>query len=302
LPRWTGESLVGRAILLHAEQGIGDTLQFLRFAPAVARRGGRVIVACPGPIVEIAARCPGVDRVYETIPREPDCQVHSPLMSLPAVLGSTAASLATDVPYLSADPASIERWRPVVERGVTLALAQGGNEDRATSPGRPLRIGIAWQGNPRNRVDRWRSFPLVHLAHLGEIPGICLVNLQKGEGTEQIADLAGRFPVAVLQDPAGGDQDRRSLLDTAAVMQHLDLVVTPDSAIAHLAGGLGVRVWLALPAVAEWRWQIDRADSPWYPTMTLFRQSTSGDWDGVFRRMACNLRAQTNIGCADRSS
>ncbi len=135
------------------------------------------------------------------------------------------------------------------------------------------------------------------MAHLGEIPGICLISLQKGEGTEQITELDGRFPVSVLQDPGGGDEDRRSLLDTAAVMHHLDLVVTPDSAVAHLAGSLGVRLWVALPAVAEWRWMMDRDDSPWYPTMTLFRQSTPGDWDGVFRRMACNLKDEIVGGC-----
>jgi Flp pilus assembly protein TadD len=289
LPRWTGEDLAGRAILLHAEQGLGDTLQFLRFAPEVRRRGGRVILACPKPLVEIAARCPGVDHVQDAIFPLRECQVHSPLMSLPVVLGTSPASLAVDVPYLSAEAERIERWRPSVEGSV--AQFESRKERHDNRPGRLLKIGIAWQGNPRNRVDRWRSFPLHHLAHLGEIPGICLISLQKGEGTEQIVELADRFPVAVLRDPAGGTEDRRSLLDTAAVMHHLDLVVTPDSAIAHLAGSLGVRVWLALPAVAEWRWMMDRDDSPWYPTMTLFRQSTPGDWDGVFRRMASNLGA-----------
>ncbi len=118
LPRWTGEDLAGRAILLHAEQGLGDTLQFLRFAPVVKRRGGRVTLACPKPLVEIAARCPGVDQVQDAILPESDCQVHSPLMSLPAVLGTTQTSLAADVPYLSADAGTIERWRPIVERSV----------------------------------------------------------------------------------------------------------------------------------------------------------------------------------------
>ena len=296
-PRWTGEALAGHAILLHAEQGIGDTLQFLRFAPAVERRGGRVIVACPEPLVEIVARCPGVAHVQEATLPVSDCQVHSPLLSLPAVLGTTAVSLAADVPYLSADVATIERWRPIVERVV--APFESRNKDRAAGRGRVLRIGIAWQGSSRNRVDRWRSFPLRRLARVGEIPGVCLISLQKGEGTEQIADLDGRFPVALLEDPAGGNEDRRSLLDTAAVMHHLDLVITPDSAIAHLAGSLGVRVWLALPAVAEWRWLTDRDDSPWYPTMTLFRQSTPGDWDGVFRRMACDLEEESVRACDD---
>ena len=288
LPRWLGGPLAGRSILLCAEQGIGDTLQFLRFAREVKRRGGHVVVYCTEPLVGIVARCESVDQVLNSIVPLPDCQVYSSLLSLPAILGATRESLSADVPYLSAVPGTIERWRPVVEQ---CAINHGGREDDGPSgPRRALRIGIAWQGNPRHRVDRWRSIPLRNFAHLAEIPGVQLISIQKGEGTEQIAELAGRVPVAILRDPSGDDEDRRDLLDTAAVMHHLDLVITPDSALAHLAGSLGVKVWVALPAVAEWRWLIDRDDSPWYPSMTLFRQSVSGDWDGVFRRMASILR------------
>jgi Flp pilus assembly protein TadD len=293
LPRWFGEPLAGRSILVCAEQGIGDTLQFLRFALELKRRGGRVVLACPEPLVGIVARCPGVDQVRGSIVPLPDCPIHSPLMSLPAVLRPTLESLSADVPYLSAVPSTIERWRPIVEQYV--ADRGDWEDDRSSGPQRALRIGIAWQGNPRNRVDRWRSIPLRNFTHLAEIPGVRLISLQKGEGTEQIAELAGRVPVGVLRDPSGDSEDRRDLLDTAAVMHHLDLVITPDSAIAHLAGSLGVRVWLALPAVAEWRWLIDREDSPWYPTMTLFRQTAPGDWDGVFRRMASILRGESIV-------
>ncbi len=290
LPRWAGEDLAGRPILLHAEQGLGDTLQFLRFVPEVRRRGGRVVVACPEPLRGIAARCPGVDRVQDGVLPIPDCQVHSPLMSLPAVLGTTSDDLARDVPYLSAEPARIERWRPIVE--CCVEGIRGGKREVVDGSDRDFTIGIAWQGNPRNRVDRWRSFPLSLFAELSEIPGVRLICLQKGEGTEQLDQLAARFPVAVLRDPAEGGEDRRDLLDTAAVMQQLDLIVAPDSALAHLAGGLGVKVWVPLPAVVEWRWLIGREDTPWYPTMTLFRQSTGGDWVGVFRRMAQHLRRE----------
>jgi Flp pilus assembly protein TadD len=287
LPRWLGEPLEGRSILLCGEQGIGDVLQFLRFVPEVQRRGGRVVLACADPLVGIAARCQGADQVVNSIVPLPDCQVHSPLMSLPAVLGMTLGNLPAAVPYLTAVPSIVERWEKIVEQ----CAADGTDRewDASISPRRALRIGIAWQGNSRNRADRWRSIPLRVFAHLAEVPGVRLISLQKGEGTEQIAELAGRFSVAVLHDPEGEGEDRRDLLDTAAIMQHLDLVVTPDTAIAHLAGALGVKVWLALPAVAEWRWMIDREDSPWYPTMTLFRQTTRGDWDGVFQRMAARL-------------
>jgi Flp pilus assembly protein TadD len=299
-PRWTGEDLAGRTILLHAEQGFGDTLQFIRFVPPVKARGGRVVVWCPNPLIRLVARCPGVDQVLDTSTPIPDFQLHAPLMSLPALLGTRMDNLPNDVPYLSADSQAIERWRPIVERCIA---REDRDETAQGSRSRPvIKIGIAWQGNSLNRVDRWRSIPLRYFAHLAEVPGVRLISLQKGEGTEQLAELAGQFPVAELHDASTADgQDRRDFLDTAAVIRHLDLVVTLESAVAHLAGSLGVKVWVALAAVADWRWMIDRDDSPWYPTMTLFRQSTPGDWDDVFRRMARGLKEQSITGCANKS-
>ena len=173
-----------------------------------------------------------------------------------------------------------------------MALGWAARHSGGGKLGRVFKIGIAWQGNRVNKGDRWRSFPLTHFAHLAEVPGVRLISLQKGDGTEQLAELAGRFPVAELSHRDHGGEDRRDFLDTAAVMSQLDLVVTPDTAVAHLAGGLGVRVWVALSTVGEWRWLIDRDDSPWYPTMRLFRQTTPGDWDGVFQRMALTLRQE----------
>ncbi len=293
-PRWNGEDLAGRAILLHAEQGFGDTLQFIRFAPLVKERGGRVLIWCPNPLIRLVARCPGVDRVLDANSPIPDFQLHAPLMSLPAILGTRLDTLPDVVPYLSADAGTIERWRPLVER--CLARDNRAETNAETAPDRIIKVGIAWQGNSRNRADRWRSFPLRSLAPLAEVPGVRLISLQKSEGTEQLAELQGRFTVSELHVPSTGDgQDRRDFLDTAAIIHHLDLVVTPESAIAHLAGSLGVEVWTALAAVADWRWLIDRDDSPWYPSMTLFRQTTAGDWAGVFDRMARNLRLQSVI-------
>jgi len=283
-PQWAGQDLAGRSILLHTEQGLGDSLQFIRFAAMVKQRGGRVVVSCPPPLVRLLAMCPYVDGVLSEHPPVPDWDFHAPLMSLPAIFGTTWATLPAETPYLFVDDAAIGRWRPVVSRALDEETV--GPAGRTRDPGRIFTIGIAWQGNPRNRVDRWRSFPLTEFAHLAELPGVRLVSLQKGEGTEQLAALAGRFPVAVLDDPARDAEDRRDFLDTAAVIRQLDLVITPESAVAHLAGGLGVRVWVALAAVSDWRWLLDREDSPWYPTVTLFRQTTPGDWEGVFRRMA----------------
>ena len=213
----------------------------------------------------------------------PDFDVHAPLMSLPAILGTTLATLPKTVPYLSADRGIIEKWRPIVAKSL---LRDNGR--RAPQ----LRIGIAWQGNPLNRVDRWRSYPLAQLAPLASVPGVALMSLQRGDGTDQLQELAGRFSVAELKGGRQSVDDDRDFLDTAAVMSQLDLVVTPETAVAHLAGSLGVPVWVALSHISDWRWQLERDRSPWYPTMRLFRQSTAGNWDEVFRQMANALNQQ----------
>jgi Flp pilus assembly protein TadD len=282
-PRWTGEDLDGQSILLVAEQGLGDTLQFIRFGPAIKQRTARVELACPAPLMRLMARCAGVDHVVDWKSTLPDCDVHVPLLSLPAILGTTLASIPEE-PYLSVDAATVEQWRPIVARAMGRVVGRDVDDDLTSAE--VFKIGVAWQGNRGNTVDRARSFPLTHFAHIAQVPGVCLLSLQKGDGTEQLAELAGRFRVAELFDRENGEEDRRDFLDTAAVMSQLDLIVTPDSSVAHLAGGLGVPVWIALPSAAEWRWLIDRDDSPWYPSMRLFRQSSAGDWAGVFQRMA----------------
>jgi tetratricopeptide (TPR) repeat protein len=282
-PRWNGENLESQSILLVAEQGLGDTLQFIRFAQAVKQRSGQVTFACPAPLLRLVARCPGVDQVVDWKSPPPQHDIHVALMSLPAILGTTLASIP-DKPYLSVDKPTIKQWRPIVARALSRGTGRAG-DDAGSSP-RAFKVGVAWQGNRGNTVDRSRSFPLYHFAHVARVPGVRLISLQKGYGTEQLTELGGRFSIGELVDRENGEGDRRDFLDTAAVMTQLDLVVTADSAVAHLAGGLGVTVWLALPAVAEWRWLIDRDDSPWYPTMRLFRQTSPGDWDSVFKRMA----------------
>jgi tetratricopeptide (TPR) repeat protein len=279
-PRWTGEDLDGRSILLLSEQGLGDTLQFIRFARLVKERKGRVVVACPKPLIRLAARIPGVDRVVDWKSALPECDLHAPLLSLPAILGTTVASLPAE-PYLSVDAATVEKWRPIVARALRRRESAG-----VMRPDSAFTIGIAWQGNKDHKGDHWRSFPLTHFAHLAKLSGVRLISLQKGDGAGQLTDLAGRFPVGKLTRQYKSRKDRRDFLDTAAVMSQLDLVVTPDSSLAHLAGGLGVRVWVPLSTVGEWRWLFDRDDSPWYPTMRLFRQTTFDDWASVFKRMA----------------
>lgn len=287
-PGWKGEELGGRAIILHAEQGLGDTLMFIRYAELVKERGGMVFVLSHSPLLRIVARCRGVDLAFDGSTASPDCSVHAPLMSLPAILGTTLKTVPARIPYLESEPLVVERWRNAL-------AAELAAEAREASPApwnapfgrsnRPFLIGIAWQGSPGNPMDHWRSFPLAKFAALADIPGVRLVRLQCVDGLDQLRALDGRFRVIGL------DTKRpRDFRDTAAIMSLVDLVITPDSSVAHLAGGLGIPVWLPLSTIGEWRWLLEREDSPWYPTMRIFRQTRLGDWDSVFGRMADALR------------
>ncbi|HZW29725.1 MAG TPA: tetratricopeptide repeat-containing glycosyltransferase family protein [Isosphaeraceae bacterium] len=291
-PRWKGEELHGRFILLHYEQALGDTLQFIRFAEPVKQRGGRVLVLCPPTLLRLVAHCPFVDLAFDgTTPGQPDCHVHAPLMSLPTILGTTLETLPARVPYLGVDTLLVHHWRSVLASALVTAgqafLSDSERQSGLSAPplARPFLIGVVWQGSPSHPGDRWRSFPLTQLAPLAELPGVRLVSLQVGHGREQIAALGGRFPILELPG-----RRPRDFLDTAAIMTQLNLVVAPDSAVAHLAGGLGLPTWVALSTQSEWRWMAHREDSPWYPTMRLFRQKRLGDWDELFRRMAGELR------------
>ncbi len=261
-PVWDGAPLDGRAILLYADSGLGDALMFIRYAQDVAARGGRVVVACRRPLARLFERSPGVARVVAEGEDLPPFAVHAPLMSLPRMLGATEPAAADVVPYLAVDQVLVDRFGRDLE-----ALA-----------GR--RIGIAWQGNPAFGRDSERSFRLEQFEPLARVPGVRLVSLQKGAGTEQLAELGGRFEVF---DFGTGIDD---LADTAAVMKNLELVVAPDTALVHLAGGLGVPAWVALGVAPDWRWLLGRDQSPWYPRTRLFRQQRWGDWHGVFERMA----------------
>ncbi len=275
-PRWDGSPLSGRTLLLWCEQGLGDAIQFVRYAPLAQAGGGRVVLECPGFMVPLFSTCAGVDALVAEGSSLPEYDVQAPLMSLPGLLGTTLETVPADVPYLHAEPARVERWKARLE-GV------GG-----------FKVGVVWQGNPRHPWDRWRSFPLQCLAPLAAVEGVRLVGLQKGAGVEQLKNLSGRFAVEDLGEEL--DAEGGAFLDAAAVMKGLDLVATADTAAAHLAGALGVRVWVALAAVADWRWLCGREDAPWYPTMRLFRQRTPGDWPEVFARMAAELRTLAGKG------
>ena len=265
-PLWDGSPLEGRRILLFGEQGLGDALQFIRYAALVKERGGTVIVACKKALLPLLESCPGIDHLVAQDRVHTDFDVYAPLMSLPRILGTTPQTIPASVPYLHARPELVELWRGELR-----------------SPGRFL-VGVAWQGSLEYTHDRLRSFRLTQLEPLARLPGVTLISLQKGPGAEQIHEASDRFPIVDLTDRI--DRETGPFLDTAAIVKNLDLVIGCDSSIVHLAGALGAPVWVAHTFVCDWRWMLGRDDSPWYPTARLFRQTSLGDWDGVFSRMA----------------
>ncbi|MEX0676319.1 MAG: tetratricopeptide repeat protein [Pirellulales bacterium] len=265
-PQWDGGPLEGRTILLYSEGGLGDAMQFIRYVPLVKARGGRVAVICPRRMIPILSTCRGVDGFSSDADPRPPFDVHASLSSLPGILGTELDTIPARVPYLSAPADLVDDWRK--------QLGDDGS----------LRVGIHWQGNPTFGWDPFRSMPLAEFAPLAEIEGVRLISLQKGPGIEQLA----RAPFAVENLGSRLDLDA-AFCDTAAVIKNLDLVVTSDSSVAHLAGALGAPVWVALSFGPEWRWLLKREDSPWYPTMRLFRQPRFGDWPAVFERMAGEL-------------
>lgn len=267
-PRWEGGPLEGKTILLTAEQGLGDTLNFVRYASLVKARGAEsVILECQGPLVNLVTTCPGLDKVLTRGTKLPPVDAYAPLMSLPGIFGVPPASSPAAVPYFKPDPERVEYWKSEL-------AGLGG-----------LRVGIAWQGSKVHKGDKLRSVRLSRFAPLAAVPGITLCSLQKEPGIEQLTDgSAEGMDVVDL-----GKLTAPEITDVAALMMNLDLVVTVDTALGHLAGALGRPVWVAIPTAADWRWGRTGEDTCWYPSMRLFRQSTRGDWDAVFGRFAAAL-------------
>jgi hypothetical protein len=253
------------------EQGLGDMIQFIRYAPLVKQRGGKVDVECPDILLQLFASVAGVDQLVSEGSELPPFDVHAPLMSLPYLLGTRLETVPAEVPYLSVPQDLVQRWR--------------GRFTEAQS----FKVGIVWQGNPQHKWDRHRSVPLPQFAPLAAVPGVQLISLQKGDALAALRSLDGRFRVTEWTEPQ--DPESGTFAETAAAMMNLDLVVTVDTAVAHLAGALALPVWVALSTIVDWRWLLDRPDTPWYPTVRLFRQETLGKWEPVFARMANELGA-----------
>jgi tetratricopeptide (TPR) repeat protein len=267
---WREEDLSARSIAVYSEQGLGDTIQFVRFLPRLVTLGARVTFLCHPALVrmfEVFAR--GGVEVIASCPPERTFDFQCALMSLPERFAVRLENLPGPVPYLFAEEPLIHSWR-----------------QRIGTDG--FKIGIGWQGNPNGPIDKGRSVPLEKFRPLADLPGVRLISLQKAHGLDQLTKL----PVGLNVETLGRfDEGPDGFIDTAAMMDSLDLVITSDSALAHLAGALGRQVWVALKYIPDWRFMLGRSDSPWYPTMRLFRQPTRGDWESVFAGMAAALRA-----------
>ena len=269
-PQWEGEALAGKRILLHWEQGFGDTFQMVRYAPMVAARGGEVILECQPPTVRLLK---GIDGVAEVVPagsQLPRFDCYRPMMGLPRVFETTVETIPNDVPYIQPADSDVEAWR---ER---------------LGPHEGLRVGLVWSGNPMGRMHLHTTVGVEGFSAVTAVDGVSFYSLQVGEPAAEIS----RFKDARVVDLC------RQLSDfgeTAAAISQLDLVISVDTAVAHLAGAMGKEVWVLLPYVPDWRWLLDRDDSPWYPTARLFRQEKAGDWASVVKRVCKALRVRKNV-------
>ena len=265
-PFWRGEeSIRDKTLFVHCEQGFGDTIQFCRYLLMAEAHGAHVVLSVDDRLRRLLRSVSPTIRFLSPGEKPERFDLHCPLLSLPRAFATTIDTIPVRTRYLSAEADRVARWR---ER-----LGEEG-----------FRIGICWQGNVRNPQDGGRSPPLEMFAPLGSLPRVRLISLQKQHGLEQLATKPAGMTVEELGrefEPDGPDW----FLDAAAVMESLDLVISSDTAIAHLAGALGRPTWVALRHVPEWRWLLEREDSPWYPTLRLFRQSRRGEWAGVFTAM-----------------
>jgi hypothetical protein len=266
---WTGaEDIRGKALFAYVEQGLGDTIQFYRYVSFALARGAKVILSVPDRLVALLnSATPAVEVIgWGQVPAQFD--VHIPLAGIPLAVGMRVETIPSSDHYLIAEPERVARWKSVIG-----------------SHG--FRIGVAWQGIETVRGLEGKSFPLAVLAKIAALPGVRLISLQKGEGADQLDHL----PSGMAIERYDFDEGPHAFLDTAAMMKACDLVITADSAPAHLAGALGVPAWVVLKHVPDWRWFLDRDDSPWYPSVRLFRQPETGDWDSVFEAMARALNS-----------
>jgi Flp pilus assembly protein TadD len=269
-PKWDGGDLTGKSILLYADQGCGDAIQYLRYLPMIAQRGGKVILDIQPELHRLLHDLDETVTLAKPNQPLPPFDVHCPLTLLTPALGVTIQTIPASVPYLSSPPGLADRWR------------------KRMPPEPLLRIGLAWAGDPRHVNDRHRSISLSAFAALAQVPDVMFVSLQKGAGAAQAASPPARL---ALHDWTGELND---FADTASLIDNLDLVISVDTAVAHVAAAMGKPVWLLVPYAPDWRWMLDRADSPWYPTVQIFRQPFPGDWASPLKNIDTALRLAIN--------
>ncbi len=266
-PRWDGSPLEGKTILLYAEQGLGDAIQFVRFAPLVAERGGRVILSCAASLMALFESVPGVAALADWSEPAPAFDLCCSLLSLPGIFRTTLATLPAQIPYLHADPEKLRRWSA-----------------RLAPDAARLKVGLVWATQSSNKSARSRSLDLEMLAPIVAAGDVLFCSLQKGPGADHIAHAPAGMRIVDF------GRELADFSDTAALVANLDLVISIDTAAAHLAGAMATPVWVLTDWPPEWRWLLGRDDSPWYPTMRLFRRAREEAWHGVISRLAEALR------------
>ena len=272
-PDWQGENLEGRHLLVFSEQGLGDVIQFARYLPLLQRQRCRLTFQTYPTLVRLLRPLTTAIEVVTVLDRKQEFDVQVALMSLPYRFGTGLSSIPNAVPYLRAEAEFVARYRQRI--GV-----------------HGFKVGIAWQGNPHAKVDRGRSIPLREFLPLARLPGVRLISLQRQHGLEQLAQLPADANIETRGDDFAPAPDE--FIDTAAAIANLDLVITSDTSVAHLSAALGCPTWVVLAYAADWRWMLDRDDSPWYPSMRLFRQPHPGDWGSTFSNVVSALVALRN--------
>ncbi len=269
-PYWDGSDIKGKTILLWAEQGLGDVVQFIRYVPMVFEKTDKIIVECQKELITLMQRINSIHQVVAQGQQLPDFDVHCPLLTLPLVFNTTLQTIPAAIPYIMSDRQKVLMWL-----------------QRLQSDSARLKVGLCWAGNPAHKNDRIRSISLDLFSQLGEMEDVTFYSLQKGEAAGQTGNPPNGMHLVDYTN------DLNDFSDTAALIENLDLVISVDTVIVHLAGALGKPVWTLLPFMPDWRWMLDRGDSPWYPTMRLYRQPAYGDWNSVLRMIKHELHAVT---------
>jgi hypothetical protein len=271
-PLWTGaEEIKNKVLLVYCEQGLGDTIQFSRYVRLAEGMGAKVILSAQNALARLLKSLSPTLEIIDFDAAPPRFDYHIPLLSMPMAFKTDQKNIPMSVPYLRAEPDRVATWR-----------------GRIGDDG--YRVGVCWQGNKLAPADIGRSFPVRHFESLSKIPNVRLICLQKNTGLEQLADLPPGMKLETFAEHLDTGPD--AFIDTAAAMENLDLIITSDTATAHLAGALGRPTWVALKYSPDWRWLLDRSDSPWYPTMKLFRQKSYNDWANVFLDLEAELRSR----------